>query len=672
MVELSQRDRTIHAKIVYYGPAVGGKTTNLQVLHQHAARARRGELLSVTSGQDRTILFDLLPLRTTGLRGFDLRIQVLAVPGQAVYSATRRLVLKGVDALVFVANSAADRWEDNVTSFREMTENLIAHQLDPSSLPLVLQYNKRDLPEVTPFEFMDRTLNARKVEAFPAVAVRGEGVLETFSAVLSRTVADLSRRYRILDATRGTQTLERWTEQTMIGLFGTTSLYAVGGPAADVPPVETRSPAARAAAPPERRPLRIELPEDAVRRAGMTPDARANETLVNSYAQAAERLGLDLATVREERDVARQRLVEMRQALLAAQEILAGRPLDAALPAVLAAMATTGGSSHASFLVPAADAGLRPAALRNLAEDPLLRSRPGLRFATERLLQAREPVVHQAADTLDLGAALTAQTPVFAAVAAVPVRTPRDLHALAMLYYAPDDALPGADVLDHLAGLAGAVSASLELGRALETAQQAERNLQMALVGQAALEGIEVALMSMLVVRDRLGALRQRADAPPWLHEELTRLTPCLVDALGTGRSLFAFGRGEIEKEPIALDELVGELRSAGVDVQVAEGLSRVWGDPVLVRMAVLALLEHARAENAGHGRLFVAPEGGGTKLRVGLGSAATEDTHSLRFAGPNMRLAFVQKVAQLHGGHLGTEVDSAGQLWATLELPGG
>ena len=192
MVELNHRQRTIKIKIVYYGPPVGGKTTNLQVLHQNAQPQRRGEMVSINSAQDRTILFDLLPLKASGFRGFDLRLQVLAVPGQAMYAATRRLVLKGADSLVFVANSAADRWEENVQSFREMTENLLAHQLDPSSLPLVLQYNKRDLPEVTPIEFMDRTLNARKVPAIPAVAVRGEGVLETFASILTATMEDLA------------------------------------------------------------------------------------------------------------------------------------------------------------------------------------------------------------------------------------------------------------------------------------------------------------------------------------------------------------------------------------------------------------------------------------------------------------------------------------------------
>ena len=198
MVELNHRDRTIKVKLVYYGPPVGGKTTNLQILHRSAAARRRGELISINSAQDRTILFDLLPLRTPGFRGFDLRLQVLAVPGQAMYSATRRLVLKGADSLVFVANSALDRWEENIQSYREMTQNLISHRLDPAAMPLVLQYNKRDLPQVLELEALDRALNTRRTDVIPAVAVRGEGVLETFglvSRVPSRTSRTATRSW---------------------------------------------------------------------------------------------------------------------------------------------------------------------------------------------------------------------------------------------------------------------------------------------------------------------------------------------------------------------------------------------------------------------------------------------------------------------------------------------
>ena len=245
MVELNHRDRTIKVKMVYYGPALGGKTTNLQILHQRAEAARRGEMISVNSAQDRTILFDLLPLKTPGFRGFDIRLQILAVPGQAMYGATRRLVLKGADSLVFVANSALDRWEENLQSFREMTQNLISHHLEPSQMPLVLQYNKRDLPQVLEIDALDRGLNARKTQALPAVAIRGEGVLETFTAALALTVQDLANRYAILDVKEGLPA-RQWAERTVGELFGTTALSFEPPPPSPKP---APPPAPRGAAP---------------------------------------------------------------------------------------------------------------------------------------------------------------------------------------------------------------------------------------------------------------------------------------------------------------------------------------------------------------------------------------------------------------------------------------
>ena len=216
MVEINHRDRTIKVKLVYYGPPLGGKTTNLQILHQRANAKRRGEMISVNSAQDRTILFDLLPLKTPGFRGFDLRLQILAVPGQAMYGATRRLVLKGADSLVFVANSALDRWEENLQSLKEMTRNLVTHHLDPEEMPLVFQYNKRDLPQVLETEALDRGLNRRHAEAIPAVAIRGEGVVETFIAALALTVQDLATRYAILDVKEGLPA-RQWAEETDAG-----------------------------------------------------------------------------------------------------------------------------------------------------------------------------------------------------------------------------------------------------------------------------------------------------------------------------------------------------------------------------------------------------------------------------------------------------------------------
>ena len=148
MADINHRERTIKVKIVYYGPAVGGKTSNLKVLFERALGSRRGQFLSVNSLQDRTILCDLLPLRSGGFRGYELKLQLAAVPGQAMYAASRRVILKNVDGIVFVANSATDRWHECQQSYQEMIANLLALQLDPRRIPLVLQYNKRDLPEV--------------------------------------------------------------------------------------------------------------------------------------------------------------------------------------------------------------------------------------------------------------------------------------------------------------------------------------------------------------------------------------------------------------------------------------------------------------------------------------------------------------------------------------------
>lgn len=462
MVELNHRDRTIKIKIVYYGPPLGGKTTNLQVLHQHALASRRGEMVSINSAQDRTILFDLLPLKAAGFRGFDLRVQLLAVPGQAMYAATRRLVLKGADALVFVANSATDRWEENIQSFREMTQNLLAHQLDPASLPLVLQYNKRDLPHVTSVEFMDRTLNARRIDVIQAVALRGEGVLETFTAVLHRAMNDLATRYRIVETGRG-QTLQEWTRQTVLGVFGTSVLalephsLPMEPPAWPVPPGVSE-----AWTPPERRTLKVAQPEEAARIASKGPDARANETLVESYAQASAQLTNALEQAQEQRDVARRRLDDVQHALATAHEFLTGQPLETTLRGILGRMAEATGSSHATFLLPDAARSVRAAALRGVVEDPLLRAPVGVRHVTGKLLGISEPLLQRVADNLDLADALESGDPSFAAVLSAPVRTPRGLQGLIMLYYTPDAALPGSETLAHLALISRTLSAPLD------------------------------------------------------------------------------------------------------------------------------------------------------------------------------------------------------------------
>lgn len=675
MVELLHRERTIKVKIVYYGPPVGGKTTNLQVLHRSAGAARRGEMISINSAQDRTILFDLLPLRSTGFRGFDLRLQVLAVPGQAMYAATRRLVLKGADSIVFVANSAADRWEENIQSFREMTQNLLAHQLDPSALPLVLQFNKRDLPDVTPFDFMERALNARKVDVFPAVAVRGEGVLETFAAILLRTVQDLSARYQIVETARG-QTLTQWTEQTVRGMFGAVTLTLDSAAAV----AETPARAPGAPLPPQsdtgerpvRRMVRVALPEEAARPGGGAAEPRsADATLVETYAQASQQLSTALAELREERDQARQRHADLLASLTSAQEVLAGQPLEPLLQGLIGRMLDTARATGASFLVSDAERGLRVAALRELSEDPLLRQPAGARLLASRFMTDADARLHQSADSLDLGDLLEQAATPLGAVVSVPVRTPRGLQGLALLYYSPDAALPRSDDIAHLASMARAVAAPLELAQALAGARDARQSLQFALAGAAARHGLDDMLSRLVTLRERLGALRRRADAPGWLLEQSALAAPLLAGALAAARSLSSFTRGGLEHEPLRLVELTEDL-APEIVVAAAFGADVVSGDPALLRVALRALIEVVRGPDSPGTRpapLHLRASLDAGRVRLDVPEFPALPAAPLSSQTPEGGVALARCIAEMHGGSLHVEQDAQGATRFSLYL---
>jgi len=665
MVELNHRDRTIKVKLVYYGPPVGGKTTNLQILHRAAAAKRRGDLISINSAQDRTILFDLLPLRTPGFRGFDLRLQVLAVPGQAMYSATRRLVLKGADSLVFVANSALDRWEENIQSFREMTQNLLQHRLDVEQMPLVLQYNKRDLPQVLEVEALDRALNARRTDVIPAVAVRGEGVLETFGTVLARTVQDLAQRYAILDVKEAAPA-RQWAEQALVDLFGKTRLGAGAAeappPAAvSTPPIATTGVHTVRVAPP---PL---APEEAAARA-TGADARASE-LVETYAAASAQLGAAMTELREERDAARQRHDDLRRTMTAAQELLSGQTLEAAIEPVLARMAQIADVEHASFWVPQPARPPRAAALFGLHGDPVLTSPAALRHVIENAARGTKPAFAFAAENPDLGKSLDPPEGRFTALLAVPFRTPAGLQGLGVFYYGADTARPGPDTLEHLAEIPRSISVALELVATLNTVKAAERALELALTGRASLGGLEHLVSSVETLRDRLGEIRNRPDVPPWFAEQYVRLAPALGASLDDARSLLAFGRGEIRKDTVYLEDLLAELRTADVTVELEPAAETVAADAALLRVALRALADEMRSRAGANTAPLVIKVGAwtdGVRLTVRSASASPAETPGSINAGLGLGLA--RRIAELHGGRLEDEVAS-GTVVMTLPL---
>lgn len=188
--------REITCKIVYYGPGRSGKTTNLHYIHDQVPRDRKGNLVSLATQTDRTLFFDFLPLDLGAISGFTTRLQLYTVPGQVYYATTRKLVLQGADGIVFVADSQARQRDENIESLQDMHANLAEQGVDARSVPLVLQYNKQDLPQdmILDVEQLDEELNFRGVPSFAAGAVRGEGVFETLRAISELVLRRMSAR----------------------------------------------------------------------------------------------------------------------------------------------------------------------------------------------------------------------------------------------------------------------------------------------------------------------------------------------------------------------------------------------------------------------------------------------------------------------------------------------
>jgi signal recognition particle receptor subunit beta len=196
MVLFNYATKEITAKIVYYGPGLCGKTTNLQHVHSRLDPRDRGKLLSLATEADRTLFFDFLPLDLGKISGFHVRFQLYTVPGQVHYNATRRLVLKGVDAVVFVADSQTQMREHNIESYGNLAENLSENGYRIEDIPLVLQLNKRDLPNIDEPEKIIGALDAGHLPCFEAVASRGEGVFETLKAVIRLSIAKLKTEFK--------------------------------------------------------------------------------------------------------------------------------------------------------------------------------------------------------------------------------------------------------------------------------------------------------------------------------------------------------------------------------------------------------------------------------------------------------------------------------------------
>lgn len=192
---INYSSREINCKIVYYGPGLCGKTTNLQYVYKRTNPEQKGKLISLATETERTLFFDFLPLALGDIKGFKVRFHLYTVPGQVFYAASRKLILKGVDGVVFVADSQIERMEANMESLDDLRVNLSEQGYELDKLPFAVQYNKRDLPSAAPLDSMNKLLNPKNIVSFEAVAVTGVGVFETLKNIAKQVLIELKKHY---------------------------------------------------------------------------------------------------------------------------------------------------------------------------------------------------------------------------------------------------------------------------------------------------------------------------------------------------------------------------------------------------------------------------------------------------------------------------------------------
>lgn len=196
MASINYALKEISCKIVYYGPGMCGKTTNLQFIHQRTMQEKRGNMVSLATPGERTLFFDFLPLEASQIHGFRTKFQLYTVPGQVMYNSTRKLVLRGADGIIFVCDSQWEKMRGNLESFHNLISNLSSYGYSLESTPYVVQYNKRDLPNIAPIEYMQYVVNPRQVPSFESIAIHGNGVFESLNAACTMVLAHLSQKQK--------------------------------------------------------------------------------------------------------------------------------------------------------------------------------------------------------------------------------------------------------------------------------------------------------------------------------------------------------------------------------------------------------------------------------------------------------------------------------------------
>lgn len=678
MVEINHKERFLRAKILYYGPAAGGKTTSLRSLHQAARAEHRDELVSVNTAQDRTILFDLLPLSTPAFRSYELRLQIVAVPGQKFYGATRKMLLKNADSIVFVANSATDRWQENLQSMREMTEYLLEHGIEPSSTPIVFQYNKQDLPDTTDLKIMERGLNARGAPSFPSVATQGQGVLEAFGTVLERTMTELATRYKIGEKFRDARSAREWTSRTMLEIFGTTlerleksgpppfpdehgptRVFRVSAPKLSLAPSSPEAPAqtagpptgpptlsappplgsadaaaSRATAPPARPPP-VSPPVHSPPDGAAQLDTKSANAMVESYAEAASSLADHISELRERSEREAKRVQDFATVADVAKKLFEASTEEkpVLIEGLVASLAGSLACSQASLSLLRPDGCFEQVVGYGLQVDPLEGAKtPGGRPLARSIVDGGKPMLHLRGEAGPLEEAMDRAGVECVAVVAVPMRTP--VHPVGLLtFYLPQEApAPKPSTLQHLERVVLELTVALEVISDTHASEALKQSFRVAFRGRVAegaahgldtpLGGVEAALVRM----------RGRPDAPPWLEPEMRHIESSVSNVKFMRQTLLDLRAGRLPgRIPTPLPDILSRLerelgpalKELGIRfvVEIKPGVRPVYAEPFLLRGLVHTLIDTSRRRlvTAGGGviRILVQPGTHGARISI-------------------------------------------------------
>jgi hypothetical protein len=643
LVEINHKERFLRVKILYYGPAAGGKTTSLQVLHRHARPDRRQELVSVNTAQDRTILFDLLPLSTPAFRSYELRFQVVAVPGQKFYGATRKMLLKNADSIVFVANSATDRWQENLQSMKEMTEYLLDHGIEPSSIPMVFQYNKRDLPDTTDIKIMERGLNARGAPSFESVATEGRGVLEAFGAMLEKTMTELATRYRIGENMGDARSAKEWATRTMLEVFGTTLEQLQRTKEPPYPPAEpaptrvfrVKAPQLSPATPAESGFPSQSPPVHSVPQGAIQLDTKSANAMVESYAEAASSLADHISELKEQTQLESRKVETYRAVADVARKLFSASPDETPvlLEGLVGSLAQSLRCGQASLSLIRPDGNFEQVVGLGLPVDPLEGARtPGGRPLAQALIDGQKPMLQLRGEAGALEDAMDRAGLDCVAVLAIPMLTP--VHAVGLLtFYLPQEApAPNQETIEHLDRVALELTMALEVisdAHASESLKQSLRSAFRGRVAEGAAYGLDVPISG---VEASLVRLRSRADVPPWIQQELSQVESALSSVKFMRQTLLDLRVGRLPgRVPTPLGDILARLESElspalteqGIRfvVEIKPGVRPVYAEPYLLRGLLYTIIDNSRRRLSGAGggviRILVQPDAHGARLSI-------------------------------------------------------